>query len=81
MEYTEELVRDSGSAKNWDEETQMNFISWTKAKTLHKLWIEDEASLELKLKAATDADVAGVAFWKLGLEKQEIWDTIIKYTK
>lgn len=81
MEYAEELVQESGSGKNWDEETQMNYISWTAAKTLHKLWIEDGASLELKLKAASDADVAGVAFWKLGLEKQDIWDTIIKYTK
>ena len=74
-------MQESGSGKNWDEETQMNYISWTAAKTLHKLWIEDGASLELKLKAVSDADVAGVAFWKLGLEKQDIWDTIIKYTK
>ena len=81
MEYTEELVRESGSTKNWDQDTQMNYISWNQGKNLHKMWIEDAASLELKLKATSDADVGGVAFWKLGLEKQEIWDTIIKYTK
>jgi len=81
MEYTDELLQESGGTKNWDQEAQMNYISWTQGKALHKMWIEDAASLELKLKAASDADVAGVAFWKLGLEKQEIWDTIIKYTK
>lgn len=81
MEYAEELVQDSGTKANWDQDTQMNYISWKEGNTEHKIWIEDATSLELKLKTASDAGVGGVAFWKLGLEKQEIWDTIIKYTK
>lgn len=81
MEFSQELAEDSGSKKNWDEDAQMNYISWKKGKTLHKIWLEDSASLDLKLKAVSDANVAGVAFWKLGLETPETWDTIIKYTK
>ena len=81
MEFADELVKDSGSKKNWDADTQMNYSSWTEGKTLHKIWLEDATSLELKLKTVSEADVAGVAFWKLGLEKKDIWDTIIKYIK
>lgn len=81
MEYTDELIQESRSDKSWDEDAQMNYLTWTVGKVVHKIWIEDEASLELKLKAVSDSKAAGTAFWKLGLEKQDIWDTIIKYTK
>ena len=30
-------------------------------------------------KVYQDNNLAGVAFWKLGLEKNSIWDTIAKY--
>lgn len=43
------------------------------------MWIEDQNSIEEKLKVYQDNNLAGVAFWKLGLEKNSIWDTIAKY--
>jgi len=35
--------------------------------------------MEMKLKAIDQADIAGIAGWKLGLEKEDIWDVIIQY--
>lgn len=81
MKYTRELVEDSGKKAIWDEETGMNYLAYTEGKTLHKIWIEDAASLEVKLKHVEESGSAGVGFWKLGLEENGIWDTVIKYVK
>ena len=45
----------------------------------YRMWLEDAQSIELKMKAIDEADVAGVAGWKLGLESSNVWDVIIKY--
>ena len=38
----------------------------------------EDRSIEEKLKVIYDADVAGGA-WKLGLEKESIWNVVIRY--
>jgi spore germination protein YaaH len=43
------------------------------------MWQEEEKSIEKKMKVIYEAEVAGVAAWKLGLEKESIWDVIIPY--
>ena len=40
------------------------------------IWMEDERSMTLKMEAVKEADLAGVAVWKLGLEPKESWDVI-----
>ena len=45
----------------------------------HKVWMENEESLEQKLKVMKENNLAGAAYWKLGLERPAAWDTIIKY--
>ena len=36
-------------------------------------------SIAAKLNLMSDYSLAGVAAWKLGLEKAEVWDTIVAY--
>ena len=43
------------------------------------MWVETPKSLDLKMKAVTNGQAAGMAFWKLGLEIPEVWDTVAKY--
>jgi spore germination protein YaaH len=45
------------------------------------MWQEEDKSIEEKMKLIYDADVAGVAEWKLGLEKSSIWNIIERYLK
>ena len=37
------------------------------------------ASIEAKMELINEAGVAGVAGWKLGLEKSSVWNIIVKY--
>lgn len=80
MTYAREVLTDAGVEPAWDDTTGMNYGEYTKDGSVYKMWLEDEQSLEEKMKAVTSGKVAGVAFWKLGLEKSSAWDMIIKYT-
>lgn len=74
------------SAKAWVEEKQVE-LYWQEAlgqnygelrteDGLKTVWMEDERSLGFKMEAIREADIGGVAFWKLGFEPDDIWDIV-----
>lgn len=81
MKGAKEVVKESGKDAEWDEETGTSYVEYTKDGVVNKLWIEDTKSLELKMKAVSEADLGGVSFWKLGLEEASVWNMIEKYVK
>ena len=46
---------------------------------LYQVWLEDEQSIEVKLNVMRNYDLAGVAAWKLTLEKPSVWNVIDAY--
>lgn len=74
------LVSDNHVDPVWDKETKQYYAEWKDGNTKCRIWLEDEESLDAKLKAAKAGKVAGYAFWKLGLERSTVWDTVVKYT-
>ena len=46
-----------------------------------QIWFEEEKSIEAKMQVIQENNVAGVAGWKLGLEKSSVWPVISKYNK
>lgn len=63
----------------WDEETGQYYAEYKTEEGLNRIWIEDDKSIELKMKAASEAGVAGMAYWKLGMESSSIWNVIQKF--
>lgn len=63
----------------WDETTQQYYIEFEYEGSLYQMWMEEERSIEEKLKLIKQYELAGVASWKLGLERAGIWDIILKY--
>ena len=49
------------------------------AEVTYKVWLEDERSIEEKLKIYERYGLAGVACWSRGLEKEGIWELIGAY--
>ena len=62
-----------------DEATGQNYAEWNADGATYKIWLEDEVSLEAKLKLLKEYDLAGNAVWRLGYEKSGTWDLILKY--
>lgn len=62
-----------------DEATKQNYAEWEEDGAVYKIWLEDETSVEMKLKLMKEHKLAGVAAWRLGFESSSIWDLILKY--
>lgn len=71
-------VAESELAKNkvtpeWDKETRQYYAEYKSGKSTNRIWLEEEDSLREKLLYIKNADLAGAAVWRLGLEKKSIW--------
>lgn len=79
MRSAKEVMVDAGAAFDWNDDSGMNYAEYTKDGVVYKMWLEDQSSLEEKMKVVSESKTAGYAFWKLGLEDSAVWDMIIKY--
>ena len=73
------LLSVNGITPVWLEDAGQYYAEYTKDNSIYKIWLEDASSIEAKLKVIDSFNLAGGAFWKLGLEQSSVWDTIIKY--
>lgn len=80
MVSTQSWVAESGAAPVWLEEYCQNYVEYQSGDSLYQCWIEDAASIQVKLQVMQSQGIAGVASWKLGLEDKAVWDIIAQYT-
>lgn len=81
MESGYNRVKKGETKPTWDDSTGQYYAEWKEEKDVLKIWLEDEKSIERKLKEIEKTKVAGLAFWKLGLEKKEVWSKIETWMK
>lgn len=79
MKESWNMVSENEAKAVWSEEDGQYYAEYVKEGNTYKVWLEDAESMELRLSAAKENGLAGMSFWKLGLEDTEIWDTIITY--
>ncbi len=73
------LVSDYGMTVVWDEETNQNYASVEKDGVKYEMWIEDTTSILAKVNVMKKYNLGGVAAWRLGYEKSDIWEIISAY--
>ena len=66
-------VDEAGAEISW------NYATWTVENTTYEIWLEDEQSIEEKLKLMKEHKLAGTSAWALGQESPEVWNLIQKY--
>lgn len=79
MTAAENTVAQAGVSVIWDEDAQQNYATWEADGVTYEIWLEDEQSIELKLKLMKDNGLAGTAAWALGQEDPDIWTLIQQY--
>jgi spore germination protein YaaH len=79
MRAAEQVIASAGAQIAVDEATGHNYAQWEENGATYKIWLEDEAALEAKLKLMKEYELAGNAAWRLGYEKSGTWDLILKY--
>lgn len=79
MAEQKKLANVNGVIPVWSDEVGQHYVEYKNGGSIYQIWMEDAASIEAKLKVMDSFELAGGAFWKLGLEQSSVWDTIIKY--
>lgn len=79
MDEAQQAIQDAGAQTEWDDTTKQNYAQWETEEGTYKIWLEDEKSLEEKLKLIKSDKLAGVAEWRLGWENSSVWDLILQY--
>lgn len=79
MQMAEDYVTNHNIEVAWDDETCQNYGEYTSGNTLYQVWLEDERSIQVKLNIMEKYGIGGVASWRLGFEKPEIWNEIMAY--
>ena len=60
----------------WLEDCGQYYAEYQYNGKTYKIWVEDQKSIGEKLNVMKENHLAGASFWKLGYEKNTIWDTI-----
>ena len=79
MREAERVIAGAGAQIVVDEATGHNYAQWEANGVTYKIWLEDEAALEAKLKLMKEYELAGNAAWRLGFEKSDTWELILRY--
>ncbi len=76
MSDVENRIAQHGLTPRWLDSAGQHFIEYADESYRYKVWIEDAKSLALKVELANKYQLAGVAAWRKGFEKEGIWSTI-----
>ncbi len=79
MRAAEQVIATAGAQIVEDEATGHNYAQWEADGATYKIWLEDHEALEAKLKLMKEYELAGTAAWRLGYEKSDTWELILKY--
>ena len=79
MDEAQQILQSAGVQAEWNDTDKQYYAEWEADGGVYKIWLEDTASLEEKLKLIKSNQLAGVAEWKLGWENSSIWDLILQY--
>ena len=80
MDHADEILSQYKVTAAWSEETSQDYAEFTDEEgNFCQIWLENEKSIEEKMKLVQQYDLGGVAEWKLGFERATIWNVIEKY--
>ena len=76
MERALEIAREHGAEIVWDENSQQNYFEYEENGVRHRVWLEDETSMEARMAIVHKYNLAGVAAWRRGYETDTVWPMV-----
>lgn len=81
MDAAENFMRENEVSTTWQSDVGQFYGEFEKGNERYRIWLEEELSIEEKMKVISNAGLAGVAEWQLGFERSTIWAVIQKYLR
>ena len=79
MNDADQKVKNNNAEPVWDDTTKQYYVEIEYDGATYQMWMEEETSIEEKMKLIKQYELAGVSSWRLGYERPSIWDVILKY--
>lgn len=79
MDQASKIVTEMGMEMYWNKDVSQNYAELSTDNGLYQMWLEDEQSLDAKMQLIQKYELGGVAEWKLGFERADVWNTISQY--
>ena len=76
MEKAESWIREHRAAIREDAASGQHYVEHKEGNIVYKMWLEDSYSLEKRIELMKKYRLAGVAAWRRGFEKEEIWPAL-----
>lgn len=74
-----EWIKNNNVELTWDDESCQYYGEKERSASTLKIWMEETESIGAKLSVMRNFHLSGAAFWRLGYENQEVWNTIGSY--
>lgn len=76
MQRAEQTIAERGLQPVWLEKEGQHYFEYREAGKLYRVWQENKASLALKADLVSKYQLAGIAAWRKGFEKPEVWEML-----
>ena len=76
IRHLEGVLEDQEYEENYDEENFINYVSYRSDDKLHRIWIEDELSLEKRIALMNKYNLPGIGTWSREFVESETWEYI-----
>lgn len=76
MEYAQARLKETRADVSYDPLSGQNYAVYEADGIRHQVWLEDETSLTARLGLIEEYGLAGIASWRRGFEKPEMWELI-----
>ena len=71
-------VKTNNADVSWDNESGQFYAQFSKDNAIHKIWLEDDTSINLKSSLVHKYNLAGVAIWEKTYATPDIWKVLTK---
>ena len=78
MSQAEKMIEDKGIVPLWLDEIGQYYFQYEDESKVYRVWQEEARSLKLKVDLVDKYQLAGMAAWRKGFEKPEVWEVIHK---
>jgi len=73
-----DLIAGKAPEITWDPQFGQYRVEYEEEGYRHVFWMEDEKTVTERIRLAKKHELAGIAFWRLGYDNEELWQTVIR---
>lgn len=76
IKHLESILETVDYEKSYDEDNDLNYVSYKKEGIPHRIWIEDEASIKKRIALMNKYNLPGIGSWSKEFVEMETWQYI-----